>query len=562
LTDVSRRAVEASEGVQRALAVVSRGGEEASGLIDAFWELDSLIEGLGRPALRPRVNEQRAKLRSLQRLRDGWEEFLGIMTAVTPEEAQRLRDAGQSHIDAAAWELDQYSELMPLYDAFQNSGSAVALALLGLDARAIAGGAQRFAGIDAALRSHYGYPDLGAGFGVQAHLITTVAALYLDIERFQVIVETLSRQLDDNPEISTLLSSSEWQEEYARSAAVMGGAVRVLDEMTGLPPLMVVDRFLAVVPRCRDGILRLGLATVKAANGSELLKELHGSVGGLFAKAQPNLHLDDTLKILRDGAAHQDFTVENEHVVVRHKGALHRYAPEEFLDRVLSVIEVALAFNLALLLASARCGVQASIMSHLGADDLRDIVSYLSGLVGLEGPVVRLENRTIFVHAVGTAPEPVPYFGAISAVAGRWASAVNLKLTNGDEVTGMSCALSRYVALQNRGAVEVQDVLVDMAGVAAVTTINGRCLWQTDQWKAIAYAVRKELDDVGLAETIKRLRRLRGYIQEVGISEAVEFCTDLIRSTRTGGEQPSPGFAVRPMPVQALATRRLLDDAN
>lgn len=559
LDDVPGLADEANQAVQRALARVSRAGEDATDLITAFHQFDSLIATLEQPPLRPRVNEQRSMLRSLLRLGWGWDELLEALTAATPDVAQRLQLSAQSHLDAGVREFDEYLELSKVSDAFQNSGGAVALALLGLDAYGFAGGTQRFADIDAALRSWYGYADLGAGFGAQVHLITTLAALYFDVARFQAVVETLTTRLEENPDLPAVLASAQWQEEYGRSAAVGGAAARALDETNGLPPLAVVDRLIGIVPRLRDGILRLGLATAQASDGDGLRRKLHGSVGALFAKADPALHLDETMKLLRDGAAHQDFWVENDNVVVTHKGVEHSYSPTEFLDKVLSVVEVALAFNLALLLALAKRGTQLDIVNHIGLEDFREIVSYLSGLIGLTTPNVQVEDSTVVVRASGAVPEPVPYFGAISAVAGRWASSALLIVDDPDGVTRVSCTLTRYVALNVDGALQASDVLVGMASVAAVTTIDGRCIWGEDRWKSIAFAVYTEIEDVGVPETIGRLRRVRGYIHEVGLADAAEFCTELIKRVRLGDEVDPPSRSIAPIPVQTIAARQLLE---
>lgn len=549
----------ANDAMQRTLAAASRGGDDASDLIDAFSTFDSLIATLEQGTLRPRVNEQRSLLRVLLRLREGWETFLGTLTARTPIDAQRQRDLAQHQLDLATGEFEAISDRSTLTGALQEAGSAAGMALLGLDARDLAGGQQRFADIDSALRSRYGYPEISAGFSAQAHLVMTLVALYFDMERFREVFDSLTRQLEQNAGLPAVLASPEWQAEYGRASAVTSAAVRAVGDTDGVPPLVIVDRLMSIVPRCRDGILRLGLATIDASDGDGIEMALNRNVGKGFASADPSLHLDETLKFFRDAAAHQNYRVDGDVVIVKNGKNVQMYSPGEFLDNVLSVLEVALAFNLSLLLALAKNDIDADVVEYLGAEDLRDIVGYISGLSGITEPVVRVDDSTLIVRGKGEMPDPIPYIGAIASVVGVWANSARIAVTNDSNTSELECSLARYQELRPGASAGLADTLVDMARVVAVTTIDGRCIWADEDWKSAAIFVFRELETEGRARVVRRLLSIRDSVNEVGSVGAAELCAELIRQARENGMDEMRPAMLSPINVQSFAIRSHLD---
>lgn len=356
----------------RFLGALSRAGDSAAGasaLCELLRELRQVRARVDRPVRRPWRATCRAAARTIDILEDAARGYLRAFGANTPLEAQRDAEAGQAALDSAAAPVAEMRRKLDRVESIKGISPGELLPALAASAAADeveSGGIADLLALDAAGGRIYtsitGSTTTAAGVGVGLRLATVAVEVTLDYDRFIEVASRTYSTLVANPDVLRRLATrGDWRQaqqdaidelfELGVTSAAMAAAA-VTDRMT-------VDVLLQSVHRIIEGPAQHLLATLLAvAHRRDYARLLKGDAAGLLNQVQQSGYgplIEGLRADVRNAAAHRDFRVGTDTVVLAPKGAeATALSGSEFVDIVLAAQESTLA-----MLAGALCALAA-----------------------------------------------------------------------------------------------------------------------------------------------------------------------------------------------------------
>lgn len=531
-------------GVQHALARAAKSGESPECLLSAFKRLDGLVAAWNRPMLRPQRNRGRAIGRGVTSVRQGLELFVEALRAPTMLAAQNLEQRGQTLIDDGTTALG-FLEESNRFQAISELGTTPEIFVaLGADARSLAGDdEQSIETIDRRLLQAYGHDAIATpGMGLQIHLIRYLTVSLLDVEQCEAVAAEMEGQMLASPFRAELCRTQAWQKENGRVTALLSAATyaaaQCLEQDSS--DLEVVNAWMDVVIKCRDGLIRHALATLGGTSETEYTKLIRTPAGRLIKDAAqqfPALRLNEGLSpTIRNAAAHLDYDVDNGHVITSANGQNVTFEPEEFTDEVLSYLEVTVGLALGLTTALARLEVDVQLSRHLSQRDREGAIRLFLGAMGMVRVMLTYADGALRIMGEGTEVNWLGLVAGLSELLDQDIQGIRANVRGTGRETSYEAELDAYRAIRAKTTRKEQDLVIDLAGVVAATSVNGASPWSEDQWAGAAIQVVEERSDDSLASRVRRIRRFRGYAESAGMDKVAATCTSILVAIR----QPRP----------------------
>lgn len=552
LDTYGREIKDATNGVISALAVASRDDTTAKRILSAFRVIDGLNATWNQPLPRPNRNRGRTIGRSLSSVVHGLEYFVEALGAPTMLVAQTLQKDGQKLLDeghrifSELDEIDRFDELTEKLPVTQ------IMSALGTDAVSLVGEhGKGLSDMDARLQKLYGRSEsIGAGIGLQLHMARYLATTILDAEQCHRIASEMEAILLARPSTRSLCETTSWQNEHGRVTALLSASTHMAGQSAenDATDLESVNAWMDIVIKCRDGLIRHGLATIGADTEEQYKKCIRMSAGNLIKSAAdkyPLLGLNDGLSpILRNAAAHLDYDVTDAGFSTSVQGTPLYLTAEEFADQVLAYLEVAIGLVFGLNTAVASLGLEIDLPRHMAKRDRDSIVGFLLGASGLKEIEISYAASTLQIEAKGST---INWLSALASVFGIIEPRIELataRIQNPQGDMHYQTALSPYREFFEESSEEFSDRSLALAGVAAGTTVNGRSIWSEAEWINAAAAILIARPDDTTTSRVQRIKRFLQYVPAVQFPELAAQCKDLLAAVRNStsdlSEAPIP----------------------
>lgn len=403
--------------------------------------------------------------------------------------------------------------------------------------------------------------DVGLQVAIEA---LDVSASSLDRNRVlrlsEAAEEVLAARPDvlDDPHLRDDLVAAMLQVD-ARSAALVHATEANETDLT------LASTALDLVTTVRERGLRTVVMPLIAAQGDASLEDLRSKRTGVMLKLGeellPQLELSEMDRALRDGAAHEDFWIEGDDIVLE-RGTL-RLTAEELVDRVLAVSEFFTGLLRGVLVTMARTGRALPEVAHLPPRLRLEVARYLLAVQGITDVRLKHTDDRAIIDASG---EVVSWPSMVAALTPLLPAEISVLegnfRTNAAAIIHGRAELGPYRTYANRNrdqGPECCSNLLALMPVFAATRFDGRNPFDDDQWLGAAiHLVSAHPEDLPLLERIRRGRRARDLAALAGAS--TEPIDALLARTRDpqGGYRPTTLDKLRlaPLPTSNSFPRR------
>ena len=525
------------DSVIEAIAEVARSRRDATQLLSAMSALDQYVAAWQLALPRPMRNEGKLQAQAMSLVAEGAENLISTLIASNILEAQRFEELAQQKWDRAEELFADIEKLEKLCETISAVNASRVLNTLGQKAREFAVPEHTLHALDAALVETTGRDaESYSGMGLQLWTVRQLSLGAFDADMAAEIIRTTERAVLANPACGELFESELWKRGYARSSALMSGALanvqRALTDSQATS-LEMAHEMVSAVTTYRDSTIRHALASMFASSVAEYAKMTSSNAGKLIKKAastHPHLYLNENLTdSFRKAGAHADTDFAGGRYLVGGENLTE----EEFLDRYLAYVESAVSMQVGVTSAAVSLGLDIDTNRYLSPRDREVAIAGLIGIYDLCFEDLREDGSTIRVDARGPESDWMPLAASISGIVGDHIEDLKLRVTDGGETYTLEVHLPT-VRIMSGGIedVPVREAILRMADIASLSRLNRESILPLSTWSSMLDALEKELEHAQPAEWIRSLRRFRAAAAEAGMVQVASSCTNAIRTRR------------------------------
>lgn len=477
----------------------------------------------------------------------GIEAFVDALGAPTMLAAQDLAKKCQTLLNEGQQILTELNENNRFDWITENFPASGIMSELGADAAALIGDHSKgLSGIDSKLQKIYGRSEpMGAGTGMQFHMARYLAVTLLDAKQCQSISSEMESALLAGTNTKSLFSTNTWQDEHARVTALLSASMHMVSQLAenDATDLEAVNAWMDVVIKCRDGLIRHGLATIAADSEAHYKKLVRIGTGSLIKDAAvkyPSLGLNEGLSpILRNAAAHLDYDITGDGITTTVGERPLFLTTEEFVDQVLAYLEVAvgLAFGLSATLSALE--VEVDLPKHIARRDRDNIIGYLLGASGLDGVSLSYNLSTLHIEAQGSLANWMSTLASISGIIDPKIEHTVAHIADSLGVMQYRATLAPYREFFEIDNPLFEDRTLALVAAAAETTLNGRSIWSESDWSNAAAAILIDRPEDTPTSRIQRIKHFLQYLPETQFPKVVTLCGELLTAIRSSTINPS-----------------------